>query len=177
MDTSKRHIRPVEGEWFDVEPYRINRKLFEDDRQDKEQQFTLGNIRKAFQWLDSSPYENGRPFKILIPKKTWGTITIREMLDITKTFGGNMSTGFETDFLWAQIINNGETWENLCNKPDTLNYYRLVNWGKENSVIFLTGGALKGSINYSATHVETLRSLSLDAVPSKAVPQITCYVA
>lgn len=39
-----------------------------------------------------------------------------------------MADWVEQALEWAQRIHNGETWESICNEPDTAKYYRLIIW-------------------------------------------------
>lgn len=173
MDTSKRRIKPVEGEWFRVEPFSINRNLFKTDRwEGPEEQQALLRINKSFDWLDIQPDQFGKPFEILVPKRDWENKTVEEMIKMCKNYGGHFSNGIATGFLWVQIIDNGETPENFCEEPDTLKCYRLVGWGNG---IFLTGGSCKSTLDFSATHIERIPMMEC-FMPDNTVPQIIRYL-
>ncbi len=173
MNTSRRRIRPIEGEWFLVEPRNINRNLFKTDSWiGPEEQQALRKINNSFDLLDIQPDKFGKPFEILVPKKNWENKTVKEMINMCKDYGGKFSTGIATGFLWAQIIDNGETPKNYCEGPDTLECYRLVAW--ENGV-FLTGGSQESSLDFSATHIEMIPMFDT-FVPDNTVPQIIRYL-
>lgn len=50
------------------------------------------------------------------------------MEEFARSMGGHIADWVEQSLEWAQRIVNGETWEAICNNPDTANWYRLVKW-------------------------------------------------
>ena len=117
---------PIEGEWFEVNPSAINRDLFKGSRSDSRQERTRQLIREAFEEWDSHPEKYGGPFETMFPEKTRSVMTVQEMEDLASRLGDEMADWVHQSLEWAQRIANGESWEDVCNKPDTAKWYRLV---------------------------------------------------
>ena len=119
---------PTEGEWFEVNIQTINQELFKDKRADRDQEKTRQLILEAFEEVKKDPEKYGRKFRTMMPKKTWNVLTVDGLKLLARTFDGNMADWVEQSLEWAQRIDNGESWENVCNEPDTANWYRLIIW-------------------------------------------------
>lgn len=161
--------KPIEGKAFKVEPKNINRKLFEEKRNDVRQEWTRQIILEAFTEVDANPEKYANPFKTLIPKKTWSAKTIEELKELSSKLGRHNADWVEQALEWAQRINNGESWKAVCNDPDTANWYRLVIW-KDNSAR-LIGGSRKFYDSNSAS-VFTFSMFGYDAKLNNTVPLV-----
>ena len=132
--------RPTEGIPFKVNPLEIDRNLFQKEREYKRQEETRQLILEAFTKVDEDPEKYGKPFKTLMPEKTWqGWKKVGELIDIAYKLGDHDADWVEQALEWAQRISNGETWEDICNNPDTANWYRLIEW--KNGYYRLVGGS------------------------------------
>lgn len=120
--------KPTEGEWFEVNPKTINQKLFQSKRDDIIQEDTRQQILKAFDEVKRNPEQN-KPFETFMPTKTWEAKNLRGFRDLAKCFGDRMATRVEYYLELAQRISNGESWEAICNEPDTANWFRVVEFG------------------------------------------------
>ena len=125
---SQRKMKPMEGIPFEVNPLEIDRDLFRKKRKNEQQERTRQLIWDAFDKMNEYPHMYGKPFKTLMPEKTWKYKTVDEFMEMANALGGHIADWVEQAFEWAQRIANGETWEDVCNKPDTANWYRLIKW-------------------------------------------------
>lgn len=148
MQQQKRILKPAEGEWFEVTPEAINRKLFKKKRKGKQEE-TRQLILEAFEEVKHNPDKYGKTFKTIIPEKNWKVMNIEKAQNLAKQFKGHVADWVEQALEWAQRINNGETWEELCDKPDETKNYRMIIW--KNNHIRMIGGSDKH--NYSATDI------------------------
>lgn len=131
-------LKPKEGHCFEVNPEGINQELFKVKRNDPKQEKVRQCILEVFEELKKSP-ERNRPFKTLIPNKTWnGSKTVWSLKKLSRELGTCISDWVEQTLEWAQRIANGETWEAVCNEPDTAIWFRLVVW-KDGDVHFVGG--------------------------------------
>ena len=144
--------KPTEGKCFEVNPKAINQDLFSEKRKDSKQERTRQIILEAFTKLSKEPEKYGRPFKTMIPEKTWSSKTVGELKEIANNLGDHMADWVEQALEWAQRIADGDTWEAVCNEADTENWYRLVIW--KNGDSRLVGGARKGSFDDPASDVD-----------------------
>ena len=104
----------------------------------------------------------------MMPKKTWnGYKTVAELKELASRLGDHNANWVEQVLEWAQRIHNGESWENVCDKKDTANWYRLVVW--KNGYARLVGGAVEGQYHGPASDVSLCEYLSyfkvIDTVP------------
>lgn len=143
---------PTEGQWFEVNPQTINQSLFKNERKDERQERTRKLILEAFAEVKSSPEKYGRKFKTMMPKKTWTSKTVAELKQLACEFGNHNADWVEQALEWAQRICNGESWEAVCNKPDTANCYRLVVW--KNGYARLVGGLRVDGYGFPASDVD-----------------------
>lgn len=142
---------PAEGLWFEVNPNRINQKLFQEERKDSKQEGARKLILEAFEELKKYPKKYGRVFETMILKKEGGSEKVEDLKKRACKFGDHNINWVEQCLEWAQRISNGEPWENLCNKRDTAKWYRLVVW-KDTRSKFI-GGSTRCEANKSATNV------------------------
>lgn len=131
------------GKRFDVIPKLIDRSLFQEKREDLQQEWTREIILEAFDVVDRHPEKYAKSFTVMIPKKTWESKTVGELKSLAKKMGDHIANWVEWALSLAQRISNGETWEAICNDPDTEEWYRLIVW--KNGCCRLVGG----SVNYS----------------------------
>ena len=139
--------KPIEGVWFEVNPNSINQKLFQEERDDIFQEDTRKEILKAFDILKLNPEQN-KPFETLMPTKSWESKTLRGFRDLAKCFGERMATKVEYFLELAQRISNGESWEAICNEPDTANWLRVVEFSAEEGCF--CGGSRYSNVKDSA---------------------------
>ena len=147
----KRPMRPTEGDPFEVNPPGINRTLFQVKREDPNQETMRQLILEAFTKKDENPEKYGKPFKTLMPEKTWDWKTVGELKELATKLGDHIADWVEQALEWAQRIQNGETWEAICNEPDTAKWYRLVQW--KNGCYGIVGGARRAGCPAPATIV------------------------
>lgn len=164
--------KTAEGKYFDVIPKDINPKLFSEKREDPTQEWTRQIILEAFANVSQKPEKYAKPFKTMIPKKTWSSKTVKELKEFASNLGNHMADWVEQALEWAQRIANGETWEAVCNQPDTSKWYRLIIW--KNGYARNVGGTLNGYYKYSASVVSTL-DYDLDMKLGQTVPLIVLY--
>lgn len=166
--TTKFAQTPTEGKWFKVNPLTIDQNLFKEKREDSRQEATRQLILKAFEEIKkNSKYE--RPFKTMMPEKTWSSKTVRELKELASQLGDHNADWVEQALEWAQRIANGETWEYICNKKDTANWYRLVVW--KNGYAQLVGGSRKDYNNAPASTVYCV-DYDVNLVLSHTVPLV-----
>ncbi len=131
--------KPTEGKWFQVKTSTIDRTLFQKKREDEDQEETRQLILEAFKAL-----KRDVTFKTMMPKYK-GILYPREAAHIIEKIpryiGDGMAFWAEQALEWAQRIANGESWEAVCNNPDTANWYRAVRW--KDHTIRLVGGAVR----------------------------------
>lgn len=145
-------IRPIEGKYFEVDPFSIDRKLFLNDRKDSKQESARQLINQAFLQLDKYPERYGKKFYTLMPECTWNCgKSTKEIYDIALELGDHIANWVEQALEWAQRITNGETWEALCNDDDTAKWHRLIEWKKEGYLI-MVGGATTSYIPSIPSH-------------------------
>ena len=120
---------PEEGVPFPVNPNGIiNPSDFQEARKDHAQEKMRQIILEALDEKKKNPWKYGKTFWTLRPKKTWNWKTVDELVELAYAKGDHNADWVEWALELAQRITNGETWEDLCNKPDTADWYRLVQW-------------------------------------------------
>lgn len=163
--------KPTVGKWFKVNPLAIDQNLFREKRRDSRQEETRQIILAAFEEMKKNPkYE--KPFMTFIPKKTWESKNVGELKELASKLGNHNADWVEQTLEWAQRIANGETWEAVCNKKDTANWYRLVAW--ENGYYRLVGGSRNCCDDYSASYVYAMRYYDFSDL-SIAIPLVVSY--
>ena len=164
--------KPTEGEWFMVDPNSINQNLFQKKRNDSRQERTRKIILEAFIEVKNNPKKYAKPFKTMMPKKTWLNKEIKELIGLAEKDGNHIADWVEQALEWAQRISNGESWEAICNNPDTAKWYRLVIW--KNGKYKIVGGSSERHSNYSASDIDTNVLYSVDRLDS-IIPSIVDY--
>ena len=162
---------PKEGEWFKVNPSSIDQRLFEHQRTDDSQELLRFYIQRAFEKMKENP-EKKKPFKTFIPEKRYdNNIRVSELKDLARTIGDHMGCMWEWALMLAQRIANGESWESLCNVPDTANWYLLTEWHEHSRLV---GGSRRSFYNPPSAHVDCYDYWDGDDV-NNAVPLIVAY--
>ena len=152
---------PIEGEWFKVNPLSIDQNFFKEKREDSRQELTRKIILEAFKEMKRhSKY--AKPFKTLMPQKTWRIKKVRELKVLAKSLGVHNADWVEQALEWAQRIMNGESWEDICNKEDNANWYRLVVWN--DGYARLVGGAKLNHDYYMASNVHYYNHWDNDSI-------------
>lgn len=164
--------RPVEGLWFEVKPLEINQGLFINKLEDETQEETRNLINQAFVEMKRDPERYQRNFKTMMPQKTWISKKESELEVLACELGDHIANWVEQSLEWAQRICNGESWEAICNNPDTARNYRVVVW--KNEKIRLVGGSTIDDYELPASFVY------YDVLPShlgffNAVPLVVGY--
>ena len=162
---------PIEGKWFEVNPLLINQSLFLDKRDDEQQEETRQIILEAFNEMKKN-CEYEKPFETLMPEKTWNEKNIIGFMKMACYIGDHMADWIEQALEWAQRIANGETWEAICNKPDTANWYRLIKW--KNGYKRLVGGSRKSFGNGPASSIGQ-KDYCFDFSLGSTVPLVVRY--
>ena len=163
--------RPTEGKLFKVDPLSINQELFKKKRSDSRKEATRQYILEAFEEVKKNS-KYAKPFKTLMPEKTWYSKTVSELKELAGSLGDHNADWVEQALEWAQRIANGESWEDICNKADTANWYRIVVW--KGGYARLVGGSRNSSINYPACDVNYNYCVDDDYI-SGAVPLVVLY--
>lgn len=163
---------PVEGEWFEVNIQTINKKLFKDERADRDQEETRQLILEALSEAKNNPQRYGKKFKTMMPKKMWNVKTVAQLKQLACELGDHNADWVEQALEWAQRICNGESWEAICNNIDTANWYRLVIW--KNRYATLVGGSHVFNYDYLASSVSKQKYYSMNAF-NCAVPLVVHY--
>lgn len=135
---------PKEGELFIVSPSKIDKTLFLKERENAKQEAVRKIILKAIGEMEKNP-KYQEVFATLVPLKTWNTVNMSQFNSIANCYEGTISNWCEQALEWAQRISNGESWEKICNQPDSLMWYRIVIWRDKRYRII--GGARQSSIN------------------------------
>ena len=119
---------PTEGNWYVVNPQKIDQTLFEEVRDDFEQERVRKEILKAFTEMRKKPEVYLKPFKTMYPYRLWEKYmgkTFVYLREIAKIIGDDEADYIEQTLEWAQRIQN-EGWETVCNNPDRARSYRAV---------------------------------------------------
>lgn len=116
------------------------RKLFEKRKNDVAQEKARRLILEAIYIAEKDPQKYQKVFQTIVPKKKWNIKTVEQLKLIAISQGGHMANWIEQALEWAQRIIDGETWIQLCNRPDTSMYYRVIEW--KNGYIRVIGGAI-----------------------------------
>jgi len=112
----------------------------------------------------------------MFPIKTWKVKSVQELEALACKNGNYLATWVEQALEWAQRIQNGESWEDLCNMPDTSKWCRLILW--DNSHYRLVGDFRSCTINgiytcWAATDISE-SDFYLNSLIPNAVPLIVC---
>ena len=143
---------PTEGKLFEVNPLGIDRSKFEKPMSNEKQEWIRQIIQEAFAEVDKHPEKYASEFYTLIPEKKWkGDKTVAELKAYANELGGLMADWVEQALEWAQRIFNGESWEDICNNPETANWCRVILW--KNGYYRLVGGSRNKNNNNPASDV------------------------
>lgn len=170
--TIKLALVPTESKYFEVFPTSIDEKLFEEQREDPNQEWTRKIICDALKEVKKNYSKYSKPFKTYIPEKTWISKSIEECEKLAEAEGGHISNWVEQALEWAQRITNGETWKAVCNDCDTTNYHRIIIW--KSGHIRIVGGSLKAKEFCAASNIYN-KTYQYDSVVTNSVPLIVCY--
>lgn len=166
--TQAKTAQAEETQCFDVFPYSIDRSLFQEEREDAQQEWTRQIILNALSHAYSGLFRYNKPYQVVIPAKTWSShISAWDLIDIARGYGNGIAEWAELALVWAQRISNGETWETLCNEPDTDARPRIVSW-KDNALRCVGGKGVP------ATCVGKV-SLDISIPLIEAVPLVVRY--
>lgn len=163
---------PIVGTCYLVTPSSINKDLFKEERKDPCQEEIRKLILEAFEELDKKRFQICKPFKIIVPEKTWTIKNVQELKQIAIDLGGQTTNWIEQALGWAQQINDGTTWEDLCNKKDKHACYRLIIW--KDGTCKIIGGSIKDAKLNSLTSISDL-SYKDEHLVINTVPSITQY--
>lgn len=148
--------RPTAGKWFKVSPKSINRKLFDKQRDDKYQEHFRQLVVEAFNYLNS--IQDYRDFETMFPDKEEIDASLHfsnpkrylyfdemfQVADVLSLVNIDIMSCRHAVLEGAQRIHNGESWEDLCNNPDSCKWYRIIaenQWNNDYSPILLIGGS------------------------------------
>ena len=164
--------KPQEGKWFCVNPLAIDQNLFKEKREDLHEERTRQHILKAFEEVKkNSKYT--RPFKTMMPEKTWDSKSIGELKKLATKFGDHNADWVEQYLEWAQRIANGESWEDICHISDTANWHRLIVWYPKYGHAGMVGGAY--DCKWPATCIFDYGQNDDSTILDKAVPLVVSY--
>ena len=166
-------LKPKEGECFLVNPSAINKELFEKCRDNPRQEKTRMIILEAFDKLEKEPQKYGKTFKTFMPMKTWDSKSPNEQKELASKLGDHIADWVEQALEWAQRITNGESWESICNEPDSANWFRF--FIGEKGFPRIVGGACKCKDDSPAACVVEYDFVSGSIVDEYAVPLVVIY--
>ena len=172
QEPSRTIHEPKKGVLFEVNPNGINLSLFQEEREDSNQEKMRQIILEALDEMNNNPGRYGKTFWTLRPKKTWVLKTVGELVKLAKAKGDHNADWVEWALELAQRLTNGEAWEDVCNKPDTANWYRLVQW--KDGYYRLVGGSRKVSNINPASYVYH-DICSASSKTNHAVPLVVLY--
>lgn len=136
----------------EVYPLEINRNLFQTKRKNRQQEETRKLILEAFSKVNEYPEKYGNPFKTLMPEAIERWMTIGELRKLASKMGDHIADWVEQAMEWAQRIQNGETWETICNNPDITEWFRMIAWKDGGQK--LVGGARRINSQKPASYIE-----------------------
>ena len=163
---------PREGIWFEVNPKTIKRSLFEEERLNSFQERTRRRILESLDEVNKNPDKYGRKFKTSMLKKTWDSKKAKELEEMACELGDHIVDEVEENLELAQRITNGETWEQICNLPDTANWHRLIK--SKNDCFRRIGGAKLYNRDASPAVVSS-RDFYDDDIFEDTVPLVAAY--
>lgn len=167
-----REMQTIECKCFTVSHMTINYSLFQQVRDDYEQEKTRRTIVRAFEEVKNNPSKYTKPFTIIIPKKTWSEKTVWELQELAQDIGDHVADWIEQALEWAQRITNGETWKSICNMPDDAKWYRLVIW--KNGYVRIVGGSTEHNNPNPASDVGC-DDCNMGDVLANSVPCVVSY--
>lgn len=120
---------------YTVDLKSINRNLFVTPREDEEQEKVRKLIQEAFSEADSNPEKYSQPFETSVPDMDILCYTKSKLIVLAYDLGEHMANWVEQALEWAQKISNGQSWESICNYPDTSKNRRMIIWKNGNYAI------------------------------------------
>ena len=163
-----------EEERFDVNPCVIDQSYFKQKKDIPEQEKTRLLILEAFEEMKKSPEKYARPFQTMYTGDSLGTPCADLKEEYAKKHGDKIADWVEQALEWAQRIQNGETWDKICNFIDTAWWARLIRW--KNNYYRIVGGGGIGDYRNPVTHVESVDICSnYYMASSPVVPLIVRY--
>ncbi len=166
-------VRPVEGKWFLVNPAKLDFNFLDAPRRNTKEEETRILITDAMHELEKYPEKYNSPFRTLVPICKVSTAkVINDFRRFSQNSGDGIADWVHQALEWAQRINNGESWNDICIKPDRMRCYRLIEW--KNGFIRFVGGTNLGSFKCAATAVGKTDWKMKDKV-FYAVPLIVKY--
>ena len=148
-EEAKTILKPMEGIPFEVKPLSINWDLFATERTAVNQENARRLILMAYDQVKKYPEKYAQPFKTIMPIKVWDYASMWFLTRVAEHMGGDVTDMVEWALQLAQRLHNGETWDDVCEKPDTANWYRVV---KEKSYYFV-GGSRKLKHTFPASRL------------------------
>lgn len=131
----------------------INRNLFVTPRKDKNQEKVRKLIQEAFSEADSNPEKYNQPFETSVPDMDIICYTQSKLIVLAYDSGDHMADWVEQALVWAQKISDGQSWESICNYPDTSKNRRMIIWKNGNYAIV---GSYHDSVSICSASVITL---------------------
>lgn len=110
----------------------INRDLFVTPREDEDQEKVRKLIQEAFSEADSKPEKYSQAFETLVPDIDVLCYTKSKLIVLAYDLGDHMADWVEQALEWAQKISDGQSWESICNYPDTSKNRRMIIWKNGN---------------------------------------------
>lgn len=148
------------GERIVIDISNINEEIFAEKRNYIYEEWVRCCIIKALKEAREIPQYN-QPFEIVhinLPRKV---MSIESILKYIKKPEEAMTNRLDETLRWAQILSNGEkSWEDLCRKPDTASFPRLVLW---NGMIQKVGGG-KWAAGYTKESAIALNYIFLSEI-------------
>ena len=86
--------KPTEGKWFEVKPQAIDQKLFEEKKEDWQQEMTRELILEAFAEMEKKP-EYGKNFKTMMPERDRALKTVEDCKEMAIKLGDHMADWVE----------------------------------------------------------------------------------
>jgi hypothetical protein len=167
-------------------PLGINRELFNVEKNDGWQEETRKAIRWAFGYLDREP-KYKKNFYATVSENAINSANSHEwkergwvkdgFLDYPQDPVYHIADAVEFFLLIAQRIQNGETWEKICNEPDRFPYRQVVfeKGGRWESDLRVVGGSVIDKLRLPPSYSKDLAEY-FAAGCSKVAPLIVQYV-
>ena len=169
--------RPLEGRWFIVRPRQIGRWMFEEEREDPIQEETRQMILQAIGEVERIPEKYAQSFKTMYPFRSWKQYRPKKISDLdsmAKVLGSHMADETEQALEWAQRIWNGESWEEVCNIPDSAPSYRIITCKDHPFLHRVVGGSREAKSQCGASHINSEKYARYDQIGC-SVPLVVSY--
>jgi len=164
---------PTEDKWYKVDPMSIEwNRITNHTCKTVKQMNTRQFILEAYRELKDNPKKYGIKFYTKVIEKTWKHKTVEELRAIARTKGNDNINRIEKGLQLAQRIQNGESWESICDEPDTAKWVIMVLWGKDK--VKLIGGSTKAEIKVPPSDIDE-RLFNKDSRFDTVVPEVVRY--